>query len=77
MLWSQRTAARGVLAGLIVGMALGVLGPLVASLYAGDPRLLQPISALVLFGGVLGAALGGVIGSFLGLTRPDEPRRTT
>jgi hypothetical protein len=74
LLRSERMAARGVLAGLGVGAALGIVGPVVVSLGAGQPPHVWPIPALVLAAAVLGAALGGVIGSFVGLTASRDPR---
>ena len=65
---SQRLAASGLLVGLLLGAGLGIAGAVVANLGPDQTLLGEPAAALVLSTAVLGATLGGLIGSFLDLS---------
>lgn len=69
----ERTAARGIIVGGVVGLAVGVAG---AALQGGQPdaRVLDvPALAFIPVTVALGATFGGFLGSFVGLTaRPTD-----
>jgi len=59
--------ARGLLVGLVVGMAVGLGGVFLGGGRPDGTLLGQPIAALILTSTLIGATLGSVVGSFLGL----------
>jgi hypothetical protein len=70
----ERTAALVLLGGLLLGGLVGLAASIVTGSDAGLTLLGQSSSGLILWGALLGAAIGLLIGSFLGLGQ-GQPRR--
>jgi hypothetical protein len=70
VLSSERMTAGGLVLGVLLGGAAGVVLAVAASAQP-DQRLLgEPIAALILATAILGATLGGLVGSIVGLSAP-------
>jgi hypothetical protein len=65
---SDGMVARGLVLGLVLGAILGIAVALFTNLRPDDELLGEPAVAVVLVTALIGAALGGVVGSFLGLS---------
>lgn len=74
---SERMAARGILAGLVLGGVVGGIGAIATQLVP-EATILGMHPLLFVVGTALfGAAFGGLIGSFVGLPSPGELQPTS
>jgi hypothetical protein len=69
----EPTAALALIGGLVIGVLIGVA---VSTMTAGSGALAlgESSSAMILWGGLLGAVAGLFVGSFLGLGQPDRTK---
>lgn len=67
---SEELAAKGIIAGGFVGIAVGALAALVAGATPTETLFGLPQAAVIVAAALLAATMGGLIGSMLGLTPP-------
>jgi hypothetical protein len=70
----ERTSALLLVGGLVLGSLVGLATSMLTGSQAGSAVVGEPSTSLILWGGLLGAAIGTFLGSFLGLGH-GQPRR--
>ena len=64
---SERMAARGIVAGIVGGAAIGLIAAAIAGISGSSEMMNLPLAAFVLVSAVMGGTVGALIGSLVGL----------
>lgn len=67
---SERLAARGIVAGIAAGAALGIVAAGIAGISGSAEMMNLPLAAFVLVSALIGGTVGALIGSLVGLEQP-------